>query len=241
MNPNPGNVADVMQVCRNGHVITDRLHSNPESGRTHCDRCGAATLDRCLTCGHELPGALDVCGLVPIGAWQTPRHCLMCGAAFPWVRRPHPAPEPLTLLDGILRRLPPVIRQLRWRQGDRPPLRIDDDRDLEDLVRALLPLHFDDVRIETRTPLYSPGTRTDLILAPAEIALTMKYARSSLPEPKLLEQWQEDVAYYRRQSRWRMLVGFIYDPEGVLRDGKTLEKIWSDIGDGLPLHRVVCA
>ena len=26
---------DVMQVCLNGHVITDRLFSSPEGGRTH--------------------------------------------------------------------------------------------------------------------------------------------------------------------------------------------------------------
>ena len=44
-------IADVMQVCRNGHVITDMLRAHPESGLSHCDRCGAPTLDRCLTYG----------------------------------------------------------------------------------------------------------------------------------------------------------------------------------------------
>ena len=51
----------------------------------------------------------------------------------------HPACGPLALLEELLRRLPRVIRQLRTRQGDRPPLRVEDERDLEDLLRALLP------------------------------------------------------------------------------------------------------
>ena len=39
---------DAMQVCRNGHVITDLLRTCPERARTHSDRCGAATMDRSI-------------------------------------------------------------------------------------------------------------------------------------------------------------------------------------------------
>src|SRR6516164_2076406 len=83
---------DVMQVCRNGHVITDRLHADAESGRNRCERCGAATLDRCLTCGQELPGAVALPGLLPIGGRPIPQYCSTCGAAFPWVTRRRPLP-----------------------------------------------------------------------------------------------------------------------------------------------------
>src|SRR5437763_1122691 len=138
---------DVMQVCVNGHVITDLLYSQPDTGRTHCDRCGAATLERCRTCGRELPGAIPVPGLIPVGERRPPQHCPTCGASFPWSARPGRAwqPAPLAVLEGKLRRLPLVARQLRCRHGERPPFRVDDGYDLEDLVRALLPLHFDDV------------------------------------------------------------------------------------------------
>lgn len=133
---------DVMQVCRNGHVITDRLHGDPESGRLHCERCGAATLHRCLTCGRDIPGAGRVAALVTIGASRPPYHCPACGAEFPWTRRPAESPQSFVVLEQFLRRMPLVIRQLRWRQGERPPFRIEDERDLEDLVRSLLPLYF---------------------------------------------------------------------------------------------------
>jgi hypothetical protein len=65
-------IQDVMQVCRNGHVITDLLRTHPECAQTHCDRCGAVTLDCCPTCGHELPGAFVVPGLQPVGARPAP-------------------------------------------------------------------------------------------------------------------------------------------------------------------------
>jgi hypothetical protein len=205
---------DVMQVCRNGHVITDLLRTSPERALTHCDRCGAVTMDRCQTCGHELPGAFVVPGLQPVGVRPAPHFCAMCGAAFPWTRqRRPPKRESLALLDNLLRRLPRVIRQLRVRHGDRPPFRVADERDLEDLLRALLPLHFDDIRPECRTPSYAAGTRTDFLLAPEGIALTIKVA-----QPRILDQVPEDATYYRREQKCRTLVIFVYDPEATLRE-----------------------
>jgi hypothetical protein len=218
-----GWVQDVMQVCRNGHVITDLLRTRPERGRTHCDRCGADTFDSCLTCGRELPGALAVPGLTPVGARQPPHYCPACGAAFPWAKGPSPAPAgPLACLEGMLRRLPLVIRQLRVRHGDRPPFRVADERDLEDLLRALLPLHFDDVRPQSRTPRYAPGTRTDYLLAPARLVVTAKIARRDVLEPQLAEQLREDAEHYRKEKSCDTLVSFVYDPEGLLREPRVL-------------------
>jgi hypothetical protein len=220
-------IHDVMQVCRNGHVVTDRLHACPEAGRGHCDRCGAVTFDRCQTCGEELPGAVCIPGLLPIGGRQPPHYCPTCGAAFPWApRRRLPDSDPRSELENLLRRLPRVVRQLRSRCGDRPPFRVDDERDLEDLLRSLLPLRFDDVRPESRTPRYASCTRTDFLLAPEHLAVTAKYARPPLGEPQLAEQWREDVGYWRGQRNCRTLIGFVYDPEGQLRDPSAHEAAW---------------
>jgi len=208
------NMQDVMQVCRRGHVITDLLRSCPERSLTHCDRCGAITLERCPTCGRELPGALIVPGLQPIGARQPPAYCATCGAAFPWTKQRHrPKTEALAVLENMLERLPQVIRQLRVRHSDRPPFRVADEKDLEDLLRSLLPLHFDDIRPECRTPSYAAGTRTDFLLAAERIAIAIKLA-----QPRILEQLPEDAAYYRRERKCRTLVAFIYDPEASLRE-----------------------
>jgi hypothetical protein len=135
--------------------------------------------------------------------------------------------DPRFHLEHLLRRLPRVIRQLRARRDGRPPFRVDDERDLEDLLRSLLPLHFDDVRPESRTPRYASSTRTDFLLAPERIAVTVKYARPPIGEPQLAEQWREDIAYWRRPRNCRTLFAFIYDPEGWLRDQSAHESAWA--------------
>jgi hypothetical protein len=231
---------DVMLVCRNGHVITDRLRDCPEQGLSHCDRCGAATLSRCPTCGLELPGALPLPGPVPIGGRRPPAYCGQCGAAFPWAPRPRPAAEdPLAALDALLRRLPLVARQLRTRQGERPPFRVEGPADLEDLVRALLPVHFDDALPELRTPAYTAGRRTDFVLAGGAVALTVKLLRPGGGEDRPAAELPEDVAYYQARPGCRALVCFLHDPEGRLPDPGRLEAAWSRPHDDLDVRLVV--
>jgi hypothetical protein len=232
---------DVMQVCRNGHVITDLLHAYPDRGLSHCDRCGAATLDRCATCGLEIPGAVHVPGLVPVGRSLPPEFCAACGAPFPWSRKSEQGAgaDPMASLERLLRRLPLVIRQLRSRHGNRPTFQVKDERDLEDLLRALLPIFFDDIRPENRTPSYDSGTRTDFRLKQEGIVLTIKRAPTRDCEKQLGEQLQEDVNHYERDGSCRVLLGFVHDPEGFLRDPGQLELMWSKPQDRLELHCVI--
>jgi len=163
-----------------------------------------------------------------VGSRQPPQYCSACGAAFPWAtRRSAPDDDPRAQLENLLRRLPRVIRQLRSRNDNRPPFRVEDERDLEDLLRSLLPLHFDDVRPRSRTPRYAPNTRTDFLLAPERVAVTAKYVRPRVSERQLAEQWSEDLAYWRGQRNCRLLVGFVHDPEGGLRDLRAHEAAWA--------------
>jgi hypothetical protein len=234
---------DVMQVCRRGHVITDLLVTFPERARSHCERCGAPTLHQCLTCGQELPGAVHVPGAEPLGLRRPPQYCAACGAAFPWTERA-PAvrgPGSLPLLEALLRRVPLVVRQLRVRQGEKQPFRVEDERDLEDLLRALLPIHFDDIRHEWRTPQYASGTCTDFHLGISGIVATAKLARASVRERDLEGRLQEDIAYYQRGQNCRALVYFVYDPEVLLREPQHLETAWAGLGDDLRVRAVIAS
>jgi hypothetical protein len=223
----------VMQVCRHGHVITGLLQVVPGQGLSHCDRCGAETLDRCPTCGQGLAGSAYVPGLVPIGRLRPPAYCSGCGARLPWTKVPATAPaaEVLPRLEAVLRRLPRAARQLRSRHADRPPFRLVDDYDLEDLLRAVLALEFDDVRPERRTPTYAAGVRTDWRLPPADsgpaLMLTAKRITPALTERALAGQLEEDVAYYERHGADGILVVYLYDPEGLLPEPAGLEARWS--------------
>jgi hypothetical protein len=234
---------DVMQVCRNGHVITDLLQTFPESGLGHCDRCGAVTFDRCLTCGQPLPGAAYVPDMPAIGRPRSPQYCSACGAAFPWTQRApgNPAVRPLDRLEGLLRRLPRVIRQLRHRQGERQPFRVEDERDLEDLLRALLPLHFDDIRPESRTPGYSAGRRTDFLLWPSRIAVLAKRAAPGQGEKQITSQLEEDVHYYEKQATCRTLACLVYDPEGRISNPREAERVWSRLSEAVTIRAVIAS
>lgn len=218
-------VRDVMQVCLGGHVITDVLASHPEQGMRCCDRCGAPTMSRCATCGVEIPGSTAAFGLTPIGRPRPPAHCPSCGAAFPWAERPSASatPDTLATLESLLRRLPETIRQLRDRHDSRPTLRVDDEYDLEDLLRAILHLHFDDVRRETRTPSYATGVRTDFVVGPERIAVSAKIAIAARCEAELISAVHEDIRFYQQQAECGGLAVLIYDPEQQLREPRRME------------------
>jgi hypothetical protein len=231
---------DVMQVCRTGHVITDLFRTFPERALSHCDRCGATTMTRCTTCGQELAGAIYVAESFPIGEPKPPQFCSGCGAAFPWTKKAETRSSAHALgeLRTLLHRLPAVARQLRSRYFDRAPFAVQDEHDLEDLVRAVLSLRFDDIRLESRTPKYAAGTRTDFRLYPSGIAITLKKASVSQREADLTEQIQEDIAYYQN-CRCKTLVPFVYDPERLLADPDRLAIQWASLADGVLVEAVV--
>ncbi len=247
MKRSPPGTPDVMQVCRNGHVITDLLHTFPERGLAYCDRCAAPTIDRCPTCGARLLGATFVPGLVPLGSLSAPACCFACGAPFPWAHSttPLPAQDAIAGLEEFLRRVPRTIRQLRKRHGDRPPFVVRDEHDLEDLLRAILPLEYDEVRRESRTPSYASATRFDIRLGKEEgsvaLALTVKVVDRSLSESALQTQWQEDIAHYARARDCRAVVALVYDPELLLTNPARVEKMMSHYEGELQVGCVIAS
>ncbi len=234
---------DAMLVCRNGHVLTDFARAYPDRTLAHCDRCGAETVDHCPTCGQELSGAVPVPGLVPLGRLQPPNYCCRCGARFPWADSSAAAcdADALAALEDLLRRLPPAARQLRSRHGIRPPFRVEDGHDLEDLLRALLPLRFDSVRTQSRTPRYALDTRTDFLLPAERVVLSAKRTSLEVREPQLVGQLEEDIDFYRRQQPGHVLVWFVYDPEQLLPNPRQRERAWSRSEEDLEVRCVIAS
>jgi hypothetical protein len=72
---------DVMQVCLNGHQITDRLEESPHEAKPFCPQCGAKTIMACPECKTPIQGHLK---LYEFGEAPLPNNCHACGTAYPW-------------------------------------------------------------------------------------------------------------------------------------------------------------
>jgi hypothetical protein len=77
---------DVMQVCRNGHKITDCLKQFPQHAKEHCPECGASTISKCEACHADIQGQYHVPDVFGFSDPQPPTHCAKCGQPFPWVK-----------------------------------------------------------------------------------------------------------------------------------------------------------
>jgi hypothetical protein len=72
---------DVMQVCLNGHQITDVAETFPHQRKQFCPSCGERTIDACPECNAPIQGHLK--GVLSQST-DVPNNCHNCGTAYPW-------------------------------------------------------------------------------------------------------------------------------------------------------------
>ncbi len=113
---------DVMQVCLNGHVITNSLKRHPEFGRDFCDKCGEETTSTCPQCGKDIQGEYHVEGVFAIDTTPKvpPKNCKYCGNPYPWTQRVVEERPP-----GHVREVTPNLAFILMRMSE-------DDPELED-------------------------------------------------------------------------------------------------------------
>lgn len=76
---------ETMQVCLNGHTITDSYESSPAMRQSRCDECGEETITRCPNCNTRIRGEYKTEGVVAITGLKEPSdHCHECGEPYPW-------------------------------------------------------------------------------------------------------------------------------------------------------------
>lgn len=106
--------------------------------------------------------------------------------------------ETIRVVENICRRFPLLARQLQRRHDERSTLDIQDEYDVQDLLHALLVLHFDDVRPEEWTPSYAgTSTRMDFLLKEEKVVIETKMARKGLSQKKVIEELAVDKMRYR--------------------------------------------
>lgn len=138
-----------------------------------------------------------------------------------------PAPA-LTVIEEIRRlceRFHLVVRQLRSRHDGRPPLDIEDEYDVQDLLHALLHIRFDDIRREEWTPSYAGGaSRMDFLLKAEQTVIETKRSRKGLDAKRLGEELIVDIQRYQSHQDCKRLVCFVYDPDGRISNPRGIER-----------------
>ena len=127
-------------------------------------------------------------------------------------------------LENIFNKFTRIVRQLRSRHDNRETLTIKDEYDVQDLLHALLVLHFDDVRAEEWTPSYAGGCeRMDFLLKDLQTVIEVKKTRSSMSKKELGEELIIDIEKYKTHQDCKQLYCFIYDPDGYLGNSSAIK------------------
>ena len=130
----------------------------------------------------------------------------------------------LSILHRIFSRFHNVARQLRTRHAKRETLNVKDEYDVQDLLHALLRLHFDDIRPEEWTPSYAGGSsRMDFLLKNEKAVIEVKKTRSSMKDSDLGKELIIDIEKYQTHPDCKRLICFVYDPEGLLGNPTGIE------------------
>ena len=134
----------------------------------------------------------------------------------------------------LCRRFPLLIAAMQKRHNHRQALAITDEYDVQDLLRGILSLHFDDIRPEEGNPSHGAvQSRSDLFLKPERIVIETKMTRKSLSQRELVHQLIQDKALYQGHPGYTTLICFVYDPGHLLTNPTAIEHDLSGQDGGL--------
>lgn len=224
---------DVMQVCLNGHKITDNYISSPEFRKPFCPKCGASTIHKCPSCKEDIKGDYHVPGVVSFGRSKSvPQICEYCGNDFPWrsstltsiKENVEAEKDSLLIINRICEKFHLVAKQIRDRYSDRETLNVQDEYDVQNLLHSILVIFFDDIRPEEWAPSYAgSSSRTDFLLKNENIIIEVKKTRKNLKKKELGEQLVIDIAKYKTHPNCKLLYCFVYDPDGYILNPNGIE------------------
>jgi len=141
--------------------------------------------------------------------------------------------KPSQVIEGLFGKFHSVALEIIRRHDSRHSLEINDEYDVQDLLRGLLKIYFDDVRDEEYTPSYAGAcARMDLLLKNEQIVLETKMARKDLAQKQIREELIIDKAHYRVHQDCRKLYCLVYDPREKIKNPRGFERDLSDKVDG---------
>lgn len=136
-------------------------------------------------------------------------------------------------LAGIFRRLGDYVRTL--------PTDVSNERDLQDVVDALLTALFADVRREDPSPqVAGASSRLDFHLPEVGVVIELKMTRQGLADKKVGEELLVDAGRYPKHPDCRAILNVIYDPDRRVNRRNSLERDLSvPTREGIPVITIV--
>ena len=130
-----------------------------------------------------------------------------------------------SILVNLFDRFQKVEQQLARRYDSRETLRVNDEYDVQNLLHALLKLHFDDIRAEEYTPSYAGNCkRMDFLLNDDQIVIEVKKTRSGLNDRKVGEELTIDITHYKSHPKCKKIYCFVYDKDCLISNPRGIEK-----------------
>jgi len=152
-----------------------------------------------------------------------------------------PDVSPADRIMKLCRRFPLFVERLQRRQRGRDAFVINDEYDVQDLLHAILKLHFDDVRPEEYTPSYGGNaSRVDFYLPLERIVVEAKMTRATLGQREVTDELIIDAARYAEMEGVDTLICLVYDPDRRCSNPQTIENDLERSRGRLPVRAVVC-
>lgn len=129
------------------------------------------------------------------------------------------------VIEQILDRFPDVVASINRRHAGRDGFAINDEYDVQDLLRSICLAYFDDVRAEEAVPGFAgKNSRTDFYLKDEARFIEVKMTRDGLRDKELGEELSIDIPQYREHPGCERLFCFIYDPGRLVRNPTGLKR-----------------
>jgi hypothetical protein len=162
-------------------------------------------------------------GLILYATERTVERTIQASVEETW-KTPRNSQAAAALVRALCDRFTIFAHALAERYENRATVSVTDEYDVQDLLGALLKLHFTDVRPEEWTPSYAGNaSRMDFLLKPEQIVVEAKMTRKRLGQKELVTQLGEDILRYQSHQDCKTLICFVYDPAGKCSNPTALE------------------
>ncbi len=154
---------------------------------------------------------------------------------------PSPLPDdPLETIRKLCARFHAIVRQLRLRREYRPTIDVEDERDVQDLMFALLRYELEEVSPHEWVPPYqNPTPSTAMVLPRHRLVVLAKKTRSGHGAREIAQELTADGQEFSTAAGPQSLVCFVYDPDGRIGNPRSLEADLTRVSDAQVLEVII--